>query len=103
MYIHAPVLLSLLDKVPDRRLSIIGHLARNWKPIRNEKSKYYISNDEFKGKVFPNFMTGPAYVLTNDIIKPIYEAALNETYFKLEDVFFTGMVPKVLKLGMSLT
>ncbi len=101
MYIHTPVLLSILDEVPDRRQSIIGHVAKGWRPIRNVKSKYYISLKQYRAKVFPNFMTGPAYVLTNDIVPTLFQAALNETFFKLEDVFFTGILPNIPEMAIK--
>ncbi|XP_057376217.1 uncharacterized protein LOC130697316 [Daphnia carinata] len=98
MYIHMPVLLSILDGAANRRRTIMGKLAKKWKPIRNVTSKYYISPTQFKPAMYPDFNTGPAYILTNDIVEPLYQAALNETFFKLEDVFVTGMVAGPLKI-----
>lgn len=98
MYIHMPVLLSILDGVANQRRTIMGKLAKKWKPIRNVTSKYYISPTQFKPAMYPDFNTGPAYILTNDIVEPLYQAALNETFFKLEDVYVTGMVAGPLKI-----
>jgi hypothetical protein len=92
VYIHMPVLLAILDEVVDRRRSILGHLAKSWKPFRDIHSPYYVSKTRYKENKYPNFHTGPAYVLTSDIVEHLYRAALNETFFKLEDIFITGMI-----------
>lgn len=92
VYIHTPVLLDILDRVKNRSQTIMGYFAKGWKPVRDTKSHYYISKSQFKEKKFPNFHTGPAYVLTSDIVEQLYRAALNETFFKLEDVYITGMI-----------
>jgi hypothetical protein len=92
VYIHMPVLLAILDEVVNRRQTILGHLAKGWRPSRDIHSPYYISKTQFSESKYPNFHTGPAYVLTSDIVEQLYRAALNETFFKLEDIFITGMI-----------
>lgn len=98
MYINVNRLLAFIDKhKPDQR-AIYGRLAKKWKPIRNKKSKYYISPQQYKPAVFPDFTTGPAYLFPAKLAKELYTAALNHTYFKLEDVFVTGIVANGLKI-----
>ncbi|EDX04176.1 beta-1,3-galactosyltransferase 2 [Drosophila simulans] len=97
MFINVPKLLTFLDKHKDKR-TIYGRLAKKWKPIRNKKSKYYVSVDQFAAGVFPSFTTGPAYVLTGDIVHELYVRSLKTVYLKLEDVFTTGIVAKSLNV-----
>ncbi|XP_019872541.1 beta-1,3-galactosyltransferase 5 [Aethina tumida] len=98
MFINVSRLLAFLSKhKPDQR-AIYGRLAKKWKPIRNKKSKYYISPQQYKPSVFPDFTTGPAYLMPAQLSKELYTAALNHTYFKLEDVFVTGIVANGLKI-----
>ncbi|XP_016968605.1 uncharacterized protein LOC108036777 [Drosophila biarmipes] len=97
MFINVPKLLTFLDKHKDKR-TIYGRLAKKWKPIRNKKSKYYVSVDQFAAGVFPSFTTGPAYVLTGDIVHELYVRSLKTVYLKLEDVFTTGIVAKSLNI-----
>ncbi|KAL2714564.1 hypothetical protein V1478_015749 [Vespula squamosa] len=92
MFINVPRLLAFINKHAKDRSVIFGRLARKWKPIRNKKSKYYVSQTQFKQPVFPDFTTGPAYLLSSDIVRKLYDAALDQTYLKLEDVFMTGIV-----------
>lgn len=99
MFINVPKLLQFLDAHAKDKRVIYGRLAKKWKPIRNKKSKYYISTGQFSAAVFPPFTTGPAYVMTSDVIHDLYENSLEQLYLKLEDVFTTGIVAQ--KLGIK--
>ncbi|KAJ3639654.1 hypothetical protein Zmor_002999 [Zophobas morio] len=98
MFINVSRLLAFIAKHSPEQRAIYGRLAKKWKPIRNKKSKYYISPNQYKPAVFPDFTTGPAYLLPARLSKELYVAALNHTYFKLEDVFVTGIVANSLKI-----
>lgn len=98
MYINVDRLLAFIEKHSPTQRAIFGRLAKKWKPIRNKKSKYYISPQQYKPAVFPDFTTGPAYLFPAALAKELYTAALNHTYFKLEDVFVTGIVADGLKI-----
>lgn len=98
MFINVSRLLAFISKHNPEHKAIYGRLAKKWKPIRNKKSKYYISPQQYKPSVFPDFTTGPAYLLPARLSKDLYTAALNHTYFKLEDVFVTGIVANSLKI-----
>lgn len=98
MFINESRLLAFIAKHNPEQKTIYGRLAKKWKPIRNKKSKYYISPQQYKPPVFPDFTTGPAYLLPANLAKPLYLSALNHTYLKLEDVFLTGIVANGLKI-----
>ncbi|KAG5341871.1 B3GN5 glucosaminyltransferase, partial [Acromyrmex heyeri] len=101
MFINVPRLLAFVYKHVKDRNVIFGRLARKWKPIRNRKSKYYVSQAQFQQSVFPDFTTGPAYLLSSDTVRRLYDAALDQTYLKLEDVFTTGIVAHRLGIKRS--
>ncbi|XP_043253253.1 beta-1,3-galactosyltransferase 5-like [Colletes gigas] len=101
MFINVPRLQAFAARHAKDKNVIFGRLAKKWKPIRNKKSKYYVSRTQFKHAVFPDFTTGPAYLLSSDIVRKLYDAALDQTYLKLEDVFVTGIVAD--KLGIKRT
>ncbi|EEZ97677.1 beta-1,3-galactosyltransferase 5 [Tribolium castaneum] len=98
MFINVSRLLDFIAKRNPEQRTIFGRLAKKWIPVRNRKSKYYVSPNQFKPAVFPEFTTGPAYLLPVHLAKELYLAALNHTYCKLEDVFITGVVAKNLKI-----
>ncbi len=92
MFINIPKLLALMEKQKEAQRSIFGRLAKRWKPIRNNNSKYYVGAHQFTLPFYPDFVTGPAYLVTRDAIHDLYTNALNTTFLKLEDVFITGVV-----------
>lgn len=96
MFINVPKLLQFIEKKNADKRTIYGRLAKKWKPIRNKKSKYYVSPEQYKPPIFPQFTTGPAYLMTRDCVKDLYSKALNETYLKLEDVYTTGIVAQAV-------
>ncbi|KAL1110517.1 hypothetical protein AAG570_008045 [Ranatra chinensis] len=98
MFINFPKLLNFIEKHLNNERTIFGRLAKKWKPIRNSRSKYYVSLKQFSPVVFPDFTTGPAYLLTGDIVRDMYKNALNHTYLKLEDVFTTGIVAQSINV-----
>lgn len=98
MFINVPKLLAFMDKHTADRNVIFGRLAKKWKPIRNKKSKYYVSPQQYFPPVFPAFTTGPAYLMTTDVVHDLYAKALNQTYLKLEDVFTTGIVAQLVNV-----
>ena len=98
MFINIPKLLNFIEKHGKEKKVIFGRLAKKWKPIRNKKSKYYVSPNQYQPPVFPDFTTGPAYLMTGDVVHDLYTAALGKTYLKLEDVFITGIVAQDMKI-----
>ncbi|XP_058063514.1 beta-1,3-galactosyltransferase 5-like [Anopheles bellator] len=98
MFINVPKLLQFMEVHNNQRRTIFGRLAKKWKPIRNKKSKYYVSPEQYYPPVFPPFTTGPAYLLTADIIGEVFEKSLSQTYLKLEDVYTTGIVAQLLNI-----
>ncbi|XP_016968653.1 beta-1,3-galactosyltransferase 5 [Drosophila biarmipes] len=95
MFINVPKLITLMTTLNANR-SIYGRRAENWKPIRNKWSKYHISFAQYGKATFPFFTTGPAYLLTGDIIHALYLQSLDTAFLKLEDVFTTGIVAGIL-------
>ncbi|KAF5305316.1 hypothetical protein FQR65_LT07742 [Abscondita terminalis] len=98
MFINIPRLLTFITGCDKEERAIYGKLAHKWKPDRNKKSKYYISPLLYKQSIYPDFTTGPAYLIPGGVIEELYAASLNYTYFKLEDVFLTGIVSNDLNI-----
>ncbi|XP_064078382.1 uncharacterized protein LOC135195821 isoform X2 [Macrobrachium nipponense] len=98
MFINMPLLLTFIDSKKNDRRVMYGRLAKGWKPVRNKKSKYYIDVATYKKTKYPDFLTGPAYLFTSDIVDDIYQKALGTTFFVLEDVLVTGIVGESLRI-----
>ncbi|XP_034098700.1 beta-1,3-galactosyltransferase 5-like [Drosophila albomicans] len=99
MFINVPKLFNFVEEQLKHNVkkTIFGRLAKKWPPVRNKKSKYYVSHGQFRG-LYPEFTTGPAYLITGDIVNDLYVRALKMVYLKLEDVFITGIVAKSLNI-----
>ncbi|XP_053620050.1 beta-1,3-galactosyltransferase 5-like [Plodia interpunctella] len=101
MFINVPKLIEFM-KAPSRvnaTKTIWGKVVKKSLPKRTSRSKYFVSPLQFPGKVFPDFTTGPAYLLTTDVIRLILAAAPSQPYLRLEDVFITGVLGN--KLGIK--
>lgn len=95
MFVQVPRLLNLakeLSPSPKQPALIVGHISRAWKPVRNPQSKYYISESQYNATLYPDFATGPSYLVSRSAMDSISEAALDSPYIHLEDVFLTGVV-----------
>lgn len=92
VFINVQNLMNFIDKNRSAKRKIFGHLAKHWRPIRDEASKYYLSREQFNPVVFPNFIAGPSYLMTRDCVSDLYHRALKLTFLRLEDVFLTGIV-----------
>ncbi|XP_063840428.1 myocyte-specific enhancer factor 2D-like isoform X3 [Scylla paramamosain] len=98
MFINMPLLISFVDSKSTEQRVLYGRMAKGWKPIRNKKSKYYIDAGTYSRTRYPDFLTGPAYLFTSDVVEDIYHKTLDTTFFPLEDVLVTGIVGESLRL-----
>lgn len=96
MFINVLRLMAFIDKHKSNERVIYGRLAKKWKPIRNKRSKYYVSPEQYFAPVFPQFTTGPAYLISGSAVHDLYKKSLAQTYLKLEDVFMTGIVAQLV-------
>ncbi|KAL4709620.1 hypothetical protein ACJJTC_007351 [Scirpophaga incertulas] len=94
MFINIPRLLEFSQTASrvNATKTIWGKVVRKSLPKRTPRSKYFVPPSQFPDKVFPDFATGPAYLVTADAIKPLFDTALKSRYLRLEDVFVTGVV-----------
>lgn len=67
-------------------------------PDRNADSKYYTSKSMFPGWIFPDFLSGTAYVMSMGSARRLYEECLSTPMFHLEDVYLTGIVAEKINL-----
>ncbi|KAK7576634.1 hypothetical protein V9T40_012920 [Parthenolecanium corni] len=91
VFINIPQLLSLLEKQRKAKRSIFGRILRETRPIRKVNSKYSVSKSEYVPDVYPNYLSGPGYLMTQDSVHDLYRQALNMPYLKIDDMFITGL------------
>lgn len=98
MFINMPRLLEFVNEHIEDTNTIFGKLAHGWPPVRNNNSKYFLSDTQYLPKVFPDFVTGPSYLLPVSLAPSLFKASLKQPFLKLEDVFLTGLVAKSLNI-----
>ncbi|XP_053620391.1 beta-1,3-galactosyltransferase 5-like [Plodia interpunctella] len=102
MFINVPLLVKFVKKTlrNNGTKTIWGNLSADHLrvPVRDNTSKYFVTEEEFPGNKYPAFVTGPAYLISTDVTTDMFEAAADEPYLKIEDVFITGILAKKLKI-----
>lgn len=66
--------------------------------IREPKSKWYVSRQEFPHDYFPPYCSGSAYLLSSDLVTALYGMALQTPFFWVDDCYVTGMLVNKLKI-----
>ena len=105
MYNNVPLLISLIDRKYDDPNIIYGRLGDEWKPIQKITSKHFVDKETYSALYYPDFLTGPAYLFTRDIVELLLEKSLKSPFLYLEDVLINGIIGESLKIqrvGVSL-
>nr|XP_034298925.1 beta-1,3-galactosyltransferase 5 [Crassostrea gigas]XP_034298926.1 beta-1,3-galactosyltransferase 5 [Crassostrea gigas] len=90
IFLNVNLLKTYLD-VKNFSNSIVGCKVKGASPFRFPLSKWRISREEYKEDVFPDYISGPAYVISGDILSKLYLATKKVPYIFLEDVYLTGI------------
>jgi beta-1,3-galactosyltransferase 1 len=88
---------NLFPRIVMRMSFVTNHVFCNRlhnEPIeRNKRLKYFVSENELKGKsVFPPYCEGKVVIFTSDLVHQILNVASNTPVFWLEDVYMYGLV-----------
>lgn len=89
------------NRLPDSKQLLLGYKFCNAKKILDTSSKWYAPNYMFSGDFYPDYLSGTAYILTNDTGKELYNGSLITPVFHLEDVYLTGFVAEKIKMKRS--
>lgn len=90
------VLNLLRPNAQPRQRFFTGHVI-NGGPIRDTRSKWYMSRDLYPENKYPPFCSGTGYVFSGDMAELIYKTSLHTRLIHLEDVY-VGMCLR--KLGV---
>jgi beta-1,3-galactosyltransferase 1 len=75
---------------------IMCNLFKRMKVMRDPKSKWFLSEQDFKKDYFEKYCSGSAFLVTGDLIFSIYKKSLHMKFFWIDDYFITGLVPNAL-------
>lgn len=103
IFIHMPNLIEYLQSLEQIGVQDfwIGRVHRGAPPIRDKRSKYYVSYEMYQWPAYPDYTAGAAYVISGDVAAKVYEASqtLNSSLY-IDDVFMglcankIGIVPQ---------
>ena len=93
--VHVPSLLGVL-KSQRQTLLILGAVNTNSLVMRNGRWK--VSREKYPAPTYPPYCNGAAYVLSADVAWMISGAAKRAPIVPLEDVYITGIIPRLLGL-----
>uniref|UniRef100_A0A0N5APK6 Hexosyltransferase n=1 Tax=Syphacia muris TaxID=451379 RepID=A0A0N5APK6_9BILA len=97
VYKMLPFLNSQIPNSPfynSGRKAVFGSVMTFYPVNRDISSKWYTSRKEYGEDVFEIFCKGFMYVISGPLIPDILKSAENATFFKLEDVYITGLLAK---------
>lgn len=101
VFLNVPKALHLVEEKMTETRKIYGYLVKDSGPSRSNDSKYFVSVPEYKLKKFPTYVLGAVYLIKSDVTYEIFKKSLETQFFKLEDVFITGLVASQ-QLGIEL-
>ncbi|KAK7576639.1 hypothetical protein V9T40_012925 [Parthenolecanium corni] len=91
-FVNIPRLLMVLKNQQKAKRSIFGVLQIGQRPHRMVGSKYSVKKSEYKLDIYPHYLSGGAYLMTQDSVHDLYRKALNMPFVKIEDMFIIGLV-----------
>ncbi|XP_037514516.1 beta-1,3-galactosyltransferase 5 [Rhipicephalus sanguineus] len=71
---------------------IHGVVYTNRSPVRERKSEWYVSKQDYASRVYPNYCCGDAFIMKPAVLSTLVDAAVLVPYFWIEDVYVTGIV-----------
>jgi beta-1,3-galactosyltransferase 1 len=85
-----------LHRTNRKEPTVLGQVRAAERPIRNPKSRWYLSEQYFPETQFPPFVAGPMYVLNRPAVKQMIANLHKIKPIYLEDVYITGLLRKQL-------
>uniref|UniRef100_T1IKI1 Galectin domain-containing protein n=1 Tax=Strigamia maritima TaxID=126957 RepID=T1IKI1_STRMM len=98
VFINVYNLMEFINREEFNNSAIYGNLGHKWPPIRNNDSKWMATMEEYDKPFYPDFVTGPAYLVGTKIIAQLLSVCVKLPYLFLEDVFVTGICAEKRKI-----
>ncbi|XP_075730740.1 lactosylceramide 1,3-N-acetyl-beta-D-glucosaminyltransferase-like [Rhipicephalus microplus] len=79
----------------EQRRTIWGTVISHARPARRKKGRYgkwYVPTWMYAKATYPDYVNGPAYVISGDSVPLLLRSSSEVPYFYIEDVYLTGLV-----------
>ena len=88
MWINVPSLLDTVNREEATlRTAVGGSCRQTAKPIRDRRSKWFVSNTAYPQTSYPGFCSGTSYVTSLNVARHITSVSPDVPFFYLEDVY----------------
>ncbi|XP_013379397.1 beta-1,3-galactosyltransferase 1 [Lingula anatina] len=83
------VVRTLLARIAVKNTSdcFMGFVVKDRAPIRDNSSKWHVSENEYAGSKFPPYVNGPSYIMAMPTARKLLSAAFTLPYLSMEDAF----------------
>ncbi|XP_035707484.1 lactosylceramide 1,3-N-acetyl-beta-D-glucosaminyltransferase isoform X2 [Folsomia candida] len=102
MFLNIPKILDFIETIKDddeQQPKIYGHVFSGHLPKRNESHKHHLKYDIYPRDIpYPDFTSGPAYLMSMGIVRPLFHEALKLPFIPLEDVLINGFAAMNLNI-----
>ncbi|XP_023225020.1 beta-1,3-galactosyltransferase 5-like [Centruroides sculpturatus] len=90
VFLHIPNIVKYIEAAKDVKL-MIGTLSSKVTPVKNPAHKWFMPINEYPEPMYPDYLTGGAYILGNYAVSELYNNSLKIPFIRIEDVFITGL------------
>ena len=90
VFLNLPRLLKYISKHAQTN-TILGCLVSHSSPFRSIFSKWRVSWDQYNEEEYPEYISGPAYLISGDVLYKLYQSTKHVPKFMFEDVYITGL------------
>lgn len=92
VFVDFPNLNRLLIEKQNDTNTIYGRPNPIKAPIRDRLSRWYMPYEDYRRDTYPDFVNGPIYIITYDLLPKLLNAANSVQPIYLEDIFITGLL-----------
>ncbi|CAD5118667.1 unnamed protein product [Dimorphilus gyrociliatus] len=94
IFVNLFTLIDQLKLYSNIKNSFLCLVWNRMKVVREKRSKWYISKEEFEKDIFPTYCSGSAYILTSGVVGKLATAAKDVGFFWVDDFYVTGLLAK---------
>ncbi|XP_064469334.1 beta-1,3-galactosyltransferase 5-like [Ornithodoros turicata] len=104
-YLNIPNLIEALHT--QRGDAIYGTHYHSAVPFRSMENKWYVSFEEYSEDTYPDYVGGPAYIISGGVLQLLYNATGVVKPFSMEDTYITGTcaervgIPRIALMGVA--
>ncbi|XP_013170723.1 PREDICTED: beta-1,3-galactosyltransferase 5-like [Papilio xuthus] len=91
---------NFITKIKDEKNLLIGYMLNNTLPRRSKQNKWYVTQEEYSGNIYPPYLSGWYYIMSSNIASLITREAPYHYQFWIDDIFVTGILSEFLGITL---